>query len=61
MYIALEAGIGLGAFFSGWFVSDKIGKTPVVFYAVAIVNLFGLIYLYFHQNPENKKPLIQNG
>ena len=61
MYIALEAGIGLGAFFSGWFVSDKIGKTPWVFYAVAFVNLFGLIYLFFHQNQKNKKPLIQNG
>lgn len=59
MYIALEAGIGLGAFFSGWFVSDKIGKTPLVFYAVAVVNLVGLIYLYFHRN-EHKKPLIQN-
>ncbi len=46
MYIALEAGIGLGAFFSGWFVSDKIGRTPIAFYAVAFINLIGLAYLF---------------
>ncbi|HEX7365777.1 MAG TPA: MFS transporter [Pelobium sp.] len=61
MYIALEAGIGLGAFFSGWFVSDKIGKTPTVFYAVAFVNLLGLVYLFLHKNQDIKKPSIQNG
>ncbi len=61
MYIALEAGIGLGALFSGWYVSDEIGKTPSVFYGVAAINSIGLVYLFFHQNPEIKKPLIQTG
>lgn len=50
MYIALEVGIGLGAFFSGWFVRDIIGRTPYVFYAIALVNAFAIIYLYFHKD-----------
>lgn len=55
MYIALEAGIGLGAFFSGWFVRDIIGRTPYVFYAIAFVNTFALVYLYLHKDLKSKK------
>ncbi|RKD20095.1 MFS transporter [Pelobium manganitolerans] len=55
VYIALEAGIGLGAFFSGWYVGSRIENTPLVFYAAAIANFMGLVYLYLHSN--KKSPL----
>lgn len=49
MYIALEAGIGIGAFVSGSFYSDIIGRIPIVFYTIAFINSFALIYLYFRK------------
>jgi predicted MFS family arabinose efflux permease len=55
MYIALEAGIGLGAFFSGWFVRDIISRTPYVFYAIAFVNTFALVYLYLYKDLNGEK------
>lgn len=59
MYIGLELGIGLGAFFSGWYVQDFIGRTPVVFYGVATINFVGLIYLLVHKSKtlDKTKPL----
>ncbi len=45
MYIALEAGIGLGALFSGWYYQDVITKIPLTFYVCAILGVFGFIYL----------------
>ncbi|MFC5283713.1 MFS transporter [Pedobacter alpinus] len=60
MYIGLEVGIGLGAFFSGWFVQDIIGRTPTVFYGIASVNMLGLVYLFWHKTKKiqpKKNPL----
>jgi MFS family permease len=45
MYIALEAGIGLGAFFAGWFFQDVIGRISWIFYGAAAANIIALIYL----------------
>lgn len=45
MYIALEAGIGLGALFSGWFYQDAINMVPYILYGTAIVSTFALIYM----------------
>ncbi|RYZ98943.1 MAG: MFS transporter [Sphingobacteriaceae bacterium] len=47
MYIALEAGIGLGALLAGMFFHDKIAMVPPIFYASALATLLGLVYLYF--------------
>ena len=55
MYIALEAGIGIGAFFSGWFVKDIILRTPYVFYAISIANVIGIIYLFNHTKKDKKE------
>ncbi len=49
MYIALEAGIGLGALISGSYYSDVISRFPIVFYTIAFVNSFALVYLYFRK------------
>lgn len=46
MYIALEIGIGMGAFLSGWIYDNDLKNIPLVFYISAATVLFGLIYLY---------------
>ena len=47
MYIALEAGIGLGALFAGWYYQDVIAKIPVVMYASAVITVVALAYMFF--------------
>ncbi len=44
MYIALEAGIGLGAVIAAELFSNKIENFPLVFMAMAALALLGLIY-----------------
>ena len=56
MYIALEAGIGLGAFFAGWFFQDIIQRIPYIFYGAAVANGLAVIYLFLHKN--KSKPQI---
>ena len=46
MYIALEAGIGLGAFCSGWIFNNDPSRLPLVFYIAGGLVLFGLVYLF---------------
>lgn len=46
MYIALEAGIGLGALFSGWYYKNEIENIPMTFYMCAIFAFIGFIYLF---------------
>lgn len=50
MYIALEAGIGLGALFAGWIFKDVISRVPMLFYCSASTAFAALIYLYFFKN-----------
>ncbi|MBC8052529.1 MAG: MFS transporter [Sphingobacteriaceae bacterium] len=47
MYIALEAGIGLGALFAGWIFKDIIARVPMLFYISAATVFSALVYLYF--------------
>lgn len=54
MYIALEAGIGLGAFFAGWFFKDIILRVPYIFYGAACINALAIIYLLFHKSLPKK-------
>lgn len=46
MYIALEVGIGVGAFISGWIYNNQLDRIPIVFYISAGFVLLALIYLY---------------
>ena len=48
MYIALEAGIGFGALFSGWYYQDALEKIPMIFYVCAFSVFVGLIYMLFY-------------
>lgn len=54
MYIALEAGIGLGAMVAGWIFQDHLERVPVIFYACAIITLIGLLYLLIKWNAKTQ-------
>jgi MFS family permease len=45
MYIALEAGIGVGAWWSGWWYGGKLGNMPFAFYVSAVLSVASLAYL----------------
>lgn len=45
MFIALEAGIGLGALASGWYYNQMIQRIPIVLYLCAGLSLIGICYL----------------
>ncbi|SNY99984.1 MFS transporter [Flagellimonas pacifica] len=46
MYIALEAGIGLGALLSGWYYQETISKIPIIMYYCAIFAILGIGYIF---------------
>nr|WP_299382336.1 MFS transporter [Allomuricauda sp.] len=45
MFIALEAGIGLGALLSGWYYHEKLERIPIVMYACALLSICGIFYI----------------
>lgn len=47
MYIALEAGIGLGALFSGWYYMNIMSRIPIILISCSFFVLIGLIYMIF--------------
>jgi MFS family permease len=49
MYIALEAGIGLGAMVAGWVFKDLLERVPYIFYGCAVMNVLGLVYLVMRE------------
>ena len=51
MYIALEAGIGLGAFMAGSFYITDIQMIPLTFYFTGILTLIAFLYLQFLFKP----------
>lgn len=53
-FIALEAGIGCGAFLSGWYYAGQIDKIPFAMLTSAVLALIGFLYLYFHKNDASK-------
>ncbi|UYQ92777.1 MFS transporter [Chitinophaga horti] len=55
MYIALEAGIGLGAYFSALIYHNDARFLSVTFYVMAFVTLLATIYLLFVQGDRSWK------
>ena len=45
MYIALEAGIGLGALIAGWLFIDDITMIPVTFFICSGITIVALVYI----------------
>ena len=59
MYISLEIAIGGGAFISGSYIGDHVGRVPYMFYFSALMGIIGLVYLYRYDNSKIM-PLIKN-
>ena len=55
MYISLEAGIGLGALFSGWYYQDVIARIPLVMYVSAGITVIALAYMAFRSKLNDEK------
>jgi predicted MFS family arabinose efflux permease len=55
MYIALEMGIGLGAWLAGLVFQDNLQVVPFIFYGTAVTCMLGLTYLFL-KHPAKKKP-----
>lgn len=53
MYIALEAGIGLGALFSGWYYQDVIARIPLIMYISAGIVLLGMVYMLWRERQKD--------
>lgn len=49
MYISLEAGIGLGALFAGWYYADEIARIPAVFLAAAVMIFVAFVYMIWRK------------
>jgi len=50
MYIALEAGIGLGALIAGWIFRDHFHRVPFILYGAAFFAAAGFVYLLANHN-----------
>lgn len=55
MYIALEAGIGLGALFAGWVYRDVIIHIPYIFFGTMVVAALAWGYLWAYR--PGKQPM----
>jgi len=51
MYIAMEAGIGLGAYLSAFIYHNKSANFPITFYVFAGITLLATLYLSFVYKP----------
>ncbi len=49
MYIALEAGIGLGALIAGTVYQDHLTRIPGLFYSAAGITLIAIVYMYWRR------------
>jgi predicted MFS family arabinose efflux permease len=47
MYVAMEAGIGLGAFLSGAIYANNAAMLPYTFWIIALFPLLAFLYLQF--------------
>ena len=55
MYIALEAGIGLGAFVAGALFISDVKMIPLTFYVIGLLTLLAFLYLQFLYKPSKFK------
>ena len=49
MYIALEAGIGLGALFAGWYYQDVLTRIPLILSISAGITLAAFAYMFLRE------------
>jgi MFS family permease len=60
MYIALEAGIGIGALAAGWIYQDVAARIPFIFFGCGVVSLAGLLYLLIQHRGYRRMPAAGN-
>lgn len=60
MYIALEAGIGLGAMVAGWVFVDQLYRIPFIFYACTGITISGFVYLFMKKQVRVPVPIEAN-
>ncbi|OOQ62246.1 MFS transporter [Mucilaginibacter pedocola] len=60
MYISLEAGIGLGALFAGWYYKDVLVHVPTIIYATAAVTVIAIAYMFMRREPVKKEEAVEN-
>lgn len=53
MYIALEAGIGGGAFAAGWYYKDHIDHIPTIMYISSAIIILSLVYMFTNKFKTN--------
>ena len=49
VFMALEVGIGMGAFLAGWLYKGDIGNLPMIFIGSGCLAIFGFVYLIFRK------------
>ncbi|MEM9647207.1 MAG: MFS transporter [Bacteroidota bacterium] len=54
MFIALEAGIGLGALVSGWYYGQSLQRIPIILYVCASLSFIGICYLLLRSKRKTK-------
>lgn len=54
LLLALEIGIGSGAFISGWMYSSDLDKVPGIFQFAAVIAFISLVYLLIFVKPHRK-------
>jgi MFS family permease len=54
IYIALEAGVGMGALIAGWIYGNKAENLQKVFLFASILSFIGLFLLIFHTFRKNR-------
>jgi MFS family permease len=55
VYIALEAGIGLGALCSAWLYRDQLQNLPYAFYLTSFLSFVALLLLLFWKRKEKRQ------
>ncbi|MBX7171717.1 MAG: MFS transporter [Pyrinomonadaceae bacterium] len=62
MFIGMEAGIGLGALFSGFYYQNILSRIPQIMLLCAVTTLFAIIYLQLRKRFTGRKqlPIEQN-
>jgi MFS family permease len=53
-YMAMEAGIGLGAAIAGWYYADNLARIPAMFYFAAVVVVISIVYAYYWERSTTK-------
>ena len=55
MYIALEAGIGFGALYSGWLYQDVLPRIPLILQGTSLGAVFALLFILYWERQQRRR------